>query len=301
MILGFSTLASSSSGNCYYIKSETTSILVDVGISAAQIVKRLDALEVSTQEIAGVFLTHEHVDHVKSVSAFHKKAPAAWFIASQGTVSGLDEKVRAAIKPQLTIVAPGCCDGTGCRDLMIGDIKVHAFCLSHDAAEPTAYTFSKDGRKIAIVTDTGTVTEEIYQALKDADLLVLEANHEENILLYGRYPYQVKRRILSDLGHLSNEAAGRCLARVLRERRERDSGADCGSGANSESGANRENGNGTNRVPRVLLAHLSRENNTPQQAFLTVRNVLEEEDFYIGKDLKMDVLGPDPVPMLMEV
>ena len=279
MILGFSTLASSSSGNCYYIKSETTSILVDVGISAAQIIKRLDALEVSAQEIAGVFLTHEHVDHVKSVSAFHKKAPAAWFIASQGTINGLDEKVRTAIENQLTIVAPGCCDGSRCRDLMIGDIEVHAFCLSHDAAEPTAYTFSKEGRKIAIVTDTGIVTEEIYEALKDADLLVLESNHEENILLYGSYPYSVKRRILSDEGHLSNEAAGKCLARMLKERRE----------------------NGEIRVPRVLLAHLSRENNTPQQAFLTVRNVLEEEDFYIGKDLKIDVLGPDPVPVLMEV
>lgn len=286
MILGFSTLASSSSGNCYYIKSETTSILVDVGISASQIVKRLDALEVSVQEIAGVFLTHEHVDHVKSVSAFHKKAPAAWFIASQGTVNGLDEKVRSAIEPQLSIVAPGCCDGSQCRDLMIGDIEVHTFCLSHDAAEPTAYTFSKDGRKIAIVTDTGIVTEEIYEALKDADLLVLEANHEENILLYGRYPYSVKRRILSDQGHLSNEAAGRCLARMLKERRD--------SGRSSDVV-------GASQVPRVLLAHLSRENNTPEQAFLTVRNVLEEEDFYIGKDLKMDVLGPDPVPVLMEV
>jgi len=290
LILGFSTLASSSSGNCYYIKSETTDILVDVGISAAQIIKRLDALEVSAQEIAGVFLTHEHVDHVKSVSAFHKKAPAAWFIASQGTVNGLDEKVRSAIGPQLTIVAPGCCDGSQCRDLMIGDIEVHAFCLSHDAAEPTAYTFSKDGRKIAIVTDTGIVTEEIYQALKDADLLVLEANHEENILLYGHYPYSVKRRILSDQGHLSNEAAGRCLARMLTERRE----AALEAGADVDDLAPRQ-------VPRVLLAHLSRENNTPQQAFLTVRNVLEESNFYIGKDLKLDVLGPDPVPVLMEV
>jgi len=279
LILGFSTLASSSSGNCYYIKSETTSILVDVGISAAQIVKRLDALEASAQEIAGVFLTHEHVDHVKSVSAFHKKAPAAWFIASEGTVNGLEEKVRAAIEPQLTIVTPSCCDGSQCRDLMIGDILVHSFCLSHDAAEPTAYTFSKDGRKIAIVTDTGIVTEEIYQALKDADLLVLEANHEENILLYGRYPYSVKHRILSDQGHLSNEAAGKCLVRMLKDRRAA----------------------GEKQVPRVFLAHLSRENNTPEQAFLTVRNILDEEDFYIGKDLKMDILGPDPVPVLVEV
>lgn len=276
MVLGFSTLASSSSGNCYYIRSETTGILVDVGISAAQIVKRLETLDVSPQEITGVFLTHEHVDHVRSVSAFHKKAPSAWFVSSQGTYDNLKDKVQELIKNQLTIVAPRCEDGSQCRDILIGDIKVHPFSLSHDAAEPTAYTFEKDGRKVAIVTDTGIVTEEIYQALKDADLLVLEANHEENILMYGSYPYEVKRRILSDVGHLSNEAAGKCLVRMMKERPE-------------------------GKPARVLLAHLSKENNTPDQAFLTVRNVLEEEDFYIGKDLKLEVLSPDGMPVLMEV
>ena len=126
------------------------------------------------------------------------------------------------------------------------------------------------------MTDTGCVTEEVYDAMKDADLLVLEANHEENILLYGRYPYPVKRRILSDVGHLSNETAGRCLVQLLREPDR------C-------------------KVPRVFLALLSRENNTPQQAFLTVRNVLEEADYYIGRDLYMDVLGPEQTPILTEV
>ena len=104
------------------------------------------------------------------------------------------------------------------------------------------------------MTDTGCITEAVYEAMRDADLLVLEANHEENILLYGRYPYPVKRRILSDVGHLSNETAGRCLVQIL------DEPDRC-------------------KVPRVFLAHLSRENNTPQQAFLAVRIVLEESDY----------------------
>lgn len=258
MTLGFCSFASSSSGNCYLIKSENTNLLVDVGISAAQISRELKTLGIEDREIAGVFLTHEHIDHVKSVSAFHKLAPQARFIASSGTVGALNKKIAAQIEACLVLVEEG-------TDIAIGDIRIHAFHLSHDAAEPIAYTFEKNDKKISIVTDTGCITEEIQQAIRDSDILVLEANHEENILLYGKYPYHVKRRILSDQGHLSNEAAGRCLCRFLQE------------------------GKGQ-KVPKVFLAHLSKENNTPQQAYLTVRNLLEEEDFFIGKDLKMEVI-----------
>ena len=149
MTLGFSAFASSSSGNCYYIKSETTHLLVDVGISASRIVSALETLGEKPSKISAVFLTHEHVDHVKSVSAFHKKAPEAWFIASEGTAAGLEPKAADAIAEKLVTISPENCD------LMVGDILVHSFPLSHDAAQPTAYTFEKDGKKIAIVTDTG--------------------------------------------------------------------------------------------------------------------------------------------------
>ena len=146
----------------------------------------------------------------------------------------------------------------------VKDIKITAFGLSHDAAEPVGYSFEKNGRKIAIVTDTGYVTEDIFRAIRGAEALVIEANHEKNLLLYGRYPYPLKRRILSDQGHLSNEDCGAALCRFLRE-------------------INRE------KVPRVVLAHLSSENNTPAQALLTVRNVLEENDFYAGRDFILSV------------
>ena len=154
---------------------------------------------------------------------------------------------------------------TGGEDFMVGDIRVIPFNVSHDTAEPVAYAFEKGGRKAAVVTDTGFVSDEIFENIKDADLLVLEANHERNILLYSRYPYPVKHRILSDLGHLSNEAAAECLIRILTEL-------------------------GGSKIPRVLLAHLSKENNTPQQAMITVRNLLEEEGFFIGKDLELEVV-----------
>ena len=134
----------------------------------------------------------------------------------------------------------------------------------------------REGKKIAIVTDTGVVTEEILEAIKGSDLLVMESNHEVNILLYGSYPYNIKRRILSDVGHLSNEAAGNCILGFLKD-------------INGE------------KIPRVLLAHLSQENNTPQQAYITVKNILEEEDFYVGKDLSLGVVLKDQLSELIYI
>ena len=159
---------------------------------------------------------------------------------------------------------------------MAGDIEVTPFKIYHDAEEPVAYSFQRGGKKLSIVTDTGIVTEAILDAIKDSDLLVLESNHEVNILLYGRYPYTVKRRILSDVGHLSNEAAGNCILDFLKDIDRR-------------------------KVPKILLAHLSQENNTPQQAYITVKNILEEEDFYVGKDLYLGVVLKDQLSELMYI
>lgn len=261
MSLGFKAFASSSSGNCYLIRSETTSLIVDVGISAAKIMKQLEAEHVEKETVKGIFVTHEHVDHVKSLSALYKKIPHAQVITSRGTAQSLEPKLQSLVEKSLVTAESGEC-------LTVGDIQVNVFKLSHDSTEPVAFYFTYGGSKIAIVTDTGCVTEEIFESVWDADILVLESNHEENILLYGRYPYAVKRRILSDYGHLSNDAAGRCLCRIL----DRLEGS---------------------KTPQVFLAHLSRENNTPEQAYLTVKNVLEENDYYIGKDLFMEVMGPE--------
>ena len=119
-------------------------------------------------------------------------------------------------------------------------------------------------KKLSIVTDTGIVTEEIYAAMKGSDALILEANHEVNILRMGPYPYSLKQRILGEYGHLSNEIAGNTIGEVLKSFKGND-------------------------MPRIMLAHLSKENNTPEQAFLTVRNMLFEKDYYVDKDLELTV------------
>ena len=269
MELGLQTLASSSSGNSYLIKSENTNIILDIGIGIKKLNEKLAEVQLRPEEISGVLLTHEHIDHVRSLGPLIRKSSDMTVYATRGTIGAIVEKTSGLGSTRFVPV-------TGGEDFMVGDIRVIPFNVSHDTAEPVAYAFEKGGRKAAVVTDTGFVSDEIFENIKDADLLVLEANHERNILLYGRYPYPVKHRILSDLGHLSNEAAAECLVRMLTEL-------------------------GGSKGPRVLLAHLSKENNTPQQALITVRNLLEEEGFYIGKDLELEVVDREETGRFLAV
>lgn len=267
MSLKFCSFASGSSGNCYLVESEGTKLLVDVGIAGKKVIGCLEEKNLTPERLDGILITHEHIDHIKSIRMMSRKAQNAKIYASRGTASQIGGKVT---EEKIRQIFPD-------KPFEIGDITVYPFRLSHDAAEPTGYSFRCGRKKMSIVTDTGRISQEIFEEVADSDLLVLEANHETNILKTGPYPYSLKQRILGDEGHLSNEAAGKCLCRMLRER---IAGQD---------------------IPKVVLAHLSGESNTPAQAYLTVSNILFEEDFYIGKDLELDVAGRDSISSLFEV
>ncbi len=269
MNLGICPMASSSSGNCYLIRSNRTYILLDAGISGTTVKKDLDDMDVQFWELNGVVLTHEHIDHVRSVKAFMNRSVRQSFYATAGTLEAMREKGKDIPDERMRIIKAG-------DTFTIGDIDVTAFAVSHDAREPVGYFFSRNGKKISVITDTGTVTKDMDEAVKDSDILIIEANHEENILLYGRYPYHIKRRILSDKGHLSNVAAAESISRFLKSL-------------------------SSPKVPYVMLAHLSGENNTPQQAMLTVGNVLEESGFYIGKHLRLSVIDPKEMGDLLTI
>ena len=207
----------------------------------------------------GILITHEHIDHVKSINILTKKLENASVFASAGTwaeIGGIREK----------IVPSRCLETVPRRIFTIDDITVTPFALSHDAAEPVGYSFCAGGQKISIVTDTGYVTEEIHEAIKDSTLLVIEANHDVQMLEFCRYPYNVKRRILGEFGHLSNEAAANEICRICEE---------------------------TGEYREVLLAHLSKENNFPEMAYQTVKNLLEEHNLYIGKHLNLHIMMRD--------
>lgn len=256
MNLAICSLASGSSGNCYLIKSNKAAILADAGISGRQISLRLGALGLCPDSINAAVITHEHSDHIKGLSVLSKSEGVKIFL-SEGTKAAIGE-----LHPGENVST----FSTG-ESFEVEDIRVNTFHLSHDAADPTGYSFESGGKKISIVTDTGIVTEEIFNAVKDSDILVLESNHDVSMLRIGPYPWFLKQRILSDKGHLSNDAAAEVLMRIAAE----------------EKGAIKQR--------QILLAHLSKENNFPEMALATVNNILEAEGLVPGKEFAVSALS----------
>ncbi len=238
MSIRICSLASGSSGNCYMVRTEDTVLLVDAGISGKQIRLRLEDLGVDIEDVAGVLITHEHSDHIQGLSALIKVNRRIF--GSCGTLSNC----KISSEECFNYITPG-------DSFTIGDITVNSFNTSHDAAEPTGYSFTSNGKCISIVTDTGIVTDEVKKHMALADILVLESNHDENVLKMGPYPWFLKQRILGDKGHLSNECAANALSEIILSE-------------NSE------------RQRLVLLAHLSKENNFPEMARATMENILLE-------------------------
>ncbi|MBQ4507063.1 MAG: MBL fold metallo-hydrolase [Firmicutes bacterium] len=257
MDLAICSLASGSSGNCYLVRTPSAAVLVDAGISARQVKLRLEAMGLSLDDISAVLITHEHADHVKSLEALAKKTRAA-ICMSRGTYGALDFELD---EDRLMLFSSG-------ESFEIAGMDVKSFALSHDAAEPVSYSFGSGGRRLVIITDTGVVTEEIFEEAKDADILVLESNHDVNILRVGRYPWFLKMRILGERGHLSNDSAAELLLRIAQEEAP-----------------------GTEKERIVLLAHLSQENNFPEMALATVSNELSRCGYIAGKRLLIETLS----------
>lgn len=253
------SIGSSSSGNSYLIRSGSTNLLLDVGLSARAIREGLASFGVDEANISGICVTHEHIDHVRSIRAISRACDNAEVIATMGTAENC-ENFEHVPDDRLRMIRAQ-------DNIHIGDIGIKAFALSHDAAEPVGYSFTSGDTKLTVVTDTGIVTGEIYNEIIDSDMLVLEANHEIEMLEVGPYPYFLKQRILSDHGHLSNIAAGEALASVIESRRS----------AGMPSGL------------RVMLAHLSTTNNTPDNAGMTVTDVVRDRGFEPGTDYSVTI------------
>ena len=281
------SIGSSSSGNSYIIKAGGRVILLDGGLTAKKIVGALTDNGLAPEDVDAVFVTHEHVDHVKSVRAVCRKCCNADFYATRGTIVGT---ANFAYVPddRLHIVSAG-------DTLIIGEtgesqpedrknVRVDVFEISHDAREPVSYAFTCGGEKLAVVTDTGIITDSIFEAISDADKLVFESNHDEGLLMYGEYPYPVKMRIKSDHVHLSNKYAGETLAKLLENRKTMAAGMVHGP---SEAG---------DRSPRpleIMLAHLSFHNNAPYYARNTIVPILKENGFEMDEDYTLTIAAKD--------
>ena len=266
------SVGSSSSGNSYIIMTESRTVLVDAGLPAKRIIGALEQLGTDPADVDAVLITHEHIDHVKSVRAISRKCCNAFFYASRGTVESTECFCHV---PQERIVLLSA--GEIVRLDNDDDMEIAAFPLSHDAAEPLGFTITSCGEKLAVVTDTGIVSDEIYAAISDADYLVFEANHDVDMLMFGDYPYPVKVRIKGEKGHLSNDYAGDVLASILSDRKVCRAKAPL----------------------RIMLAHLSFHNNAPLFARQTVEDALGAAGFHKEDDYTLEVAAKEGLTFML--
>lgn len=241
-------LASGSSGNALLVEERETKILVDAGLSGKKICSALKEIEVDINDLDALVITHEHQDHVKGAGIISRRYDLPVY-AREETWEAMEETVGR--------IAP---ENQHILDLNeeIGCLKVECFPTFHDAVDPVAYSFYGAEKKATVLTDTGKINQNLIEEMAEADLLALESNHDVEMLKVGPYPYQLKRRIMSSKGHLSNVQSGEALAKAL---------------------------NGQKK--QVILAHLSRENNFPELAYQTVKNILHDFDLEIGEDLDL--------------
>lgn len=229
-------LASGSSGNCFYVENDKSAFLIDAGISSKKIVERLNSIGKNPEKISGIFVTHEHSDHIRGVDVFARKFNIPIFSNRKTAESSF-----LCSNPDLInfIKTEEALDFSGMR--------IESFLKSHKAAEPVFFSLKEKNKKLSIITDAGFASQEVIDNISDSDFLCLESNHDVEMLIDGPYPWHLKNWIKSDLGHLSNMQAG---LSVLEHSR--------------------------NKLKSVILSHLSQTNNTPEIAFNTFSGLIKE-------------------------
>lgn len=251
----FCPLFSGSSGNSMVLKTDNTNLLIDAGKPGIAIRTALEELMID--KIDGLVITHEHTDHSKAAGIISRKYDVPIY-ATKGTFEGMKSIIGKIKSSNLCEIEAG-------QQFELGDIKIRPFNIPHDANEPVGYNFFVNDIKVTVATDIGCVTDEVYNSIGDSDVLLLESNHDINMLKFGSYPWPLKQRILGDYGHLSNEMAGNLIKKIYNK-----------------------------KLKSVILGHLSRENNFPELAYKTVRNILEMEGIVIGQDMGLDLTVAKP-------
>ena len=250
LMVNFTSLISGSSGNATFISDGHTHILTDCGMSGARLKDALKKIGITPESLSAVLITHEHIDHVRGIGVIARRYGLPVY-ATEKTLSALDcgpinENLLCAIKPD--------------EDFEIGSIGIRPFSIPHDAADPVGYNYFAENEKYSLATDIGHMNQYIFDHLTGSKAVLLESNHDVEMLQFGSYPYPLKRRILSDVGHLSNENAAKCALALVK--------------------------NGTERI---ALGHLSQENNRPEIALLETHNTLTQAGVKVGDDVMLTV------------
>lgn len=251
MSVGFLPIASSSKGNCTYICSDSSKILIDCGISAKRTTSVLQNHNINVEDINGIFITHEHTDHVSGAGVLARKykipiyaTSETWeFIENNNKIGKVDDRLKNHVYK-----------GEQC---IIDNIKIFPFGISHDAVDPVGYNVLIEDKKISVCTDLGVETKSVIDKLSNSNIVLIESNYDLEMLKKGCYPSNLKRRVLGDRGHLSNVDCAELLLKTKNE-----------------------------NIEHLYLGHLSDDNNKPILAFQTVKNILEYNKF---KDVKINL------------
>ena len=249
----FCTLFSGSSGNCAYLSTEKGALLIDCGMSGKQTLAALHAAGLDILSIQALLVTHEHSDHTKGAGIISRKLDIPVY-ATEGTWEGMHRGIGTLPRHNRMMIHTE-------ESFFINDIEVLPFPIPHDANEPTGFRFYTGRHSIAVATDLGYFSKSVFQAIESADIVLLESNHDPDMLQCNpHYPQRLKTRILGRKGHLSNDAGAQAAVQLLHS--------------------------GTKHL---LLGHLSQENNTPQMAFDTVSAALKETNAIIGEDITLHI------------
>lgn len=247
----FASLGSGSRGNALVVEVKHTRLLLDCGFSIRETVARLSRLDLQPEELAGILITHEHADHIGgAVKLARRYELPVWL-----THGSFSSHALAQTLPDIRLI-------DGHSAFLVGEIEVQPFPVPHDAREPVQYAFSSGSRRLGVLTDTGGSTPHIEAVLSGCDALVLECNHDSDLLRDGPYPPVLKQRVAGRFGHLDNAMAASLLARL-----------------------------DNSKLQHLIAAHLSEKNNTPELARAALSGVLNCEPEWIGVADQMDGFG----------
>ena len=263
-MIKFCSLYSGSSGNSLFLSSGNTKLLIDSGLSGKKIIEALLSIGENPAEISAILVSHEHSDHVRGVGVLSRKFDIPIY-ASQGTWLGMEREIGPVSLKNKQYFNP-------CNEFEIGNININAFPIPHDAREPVGFNFFVDNKKLTSATDIGHMSRRLLNFFEGSDLLLIESNHDVEMLKMGPYPWSLKKRIMGDNGHLCNEMAGKVIAYL------------------AEKG-----------TKYFILGHLSKENNFPELAYQTVCNILTEKNISVETDIALSVAARDRADKVVQM
>lgn len=264
MTLHFSVLASGSTGNAIYVETENQRFLVDAGLSGKQMDGLFQQIGRDMKNLSGILVTHEHSDHIKGIGIVARKyklpiyANEKTWNAMNGLIGEVPTEQKFTFEME-TVKS-------------FGSLDIESFGVSHDAAEPMFYVFHHEGKKLVLITDTGYVSDRMKGIIANADAYVFESNHDVQMLRMGRYPWNIKRRILGDYGHVSNEDAAIAMSEVIGD-----------------------------NTKQIYLAHLSLDNNMKDLARMAVSQTLEGRGIRAGEQFTLFDTDPKTPTVLTAI